>query len=98
MQKFLYFSPISKYFQQIEYFFTLTFLFTQAVRQFERAIILRNGKVRKNKAFGPGLVYFLPCVDTVKYTDLRIMCYAVPPQEVRYLPIFLIWHRYYYFP
>ncbi|XP_026739993.1 band 7 protein AGAP004871-like isoform X1 [Trichoplusia ni] len=52
-----------------------------AVRQFERAIILRNGKVRKNKAFGPGLVYFLPCVDTVKYTDLRIMCYAVPPQE-----------------
>ncbi|XP_021188401.3 band 7 protein AGAP004871-like [Helicoverpa armigera] len=51
------------------------------VRQFERAIILRNGKLRKNKAYGPGLVYVLPCVDTVKYTDLRIISYAVPPQE-----------------
>ncbi|CAH0626939.1 unnamed protein product [Chrysodeixis includens] len=52
-----------------------------AVRQFERAIILRNGKVLKNKYFGPGLVFFLPCVDSVKYSDLRIICYAVPPQE-----------------
>ncbi|XP_037299611.1 band 7 protein AGAP004871 [Manduca sexta] len=51
------------------------------VRQFERAIILRNGKIHKNQAFGPGLTYYLPCVDTVKFIDLRIICYAVPPQE-----------------
>ncbi|XP_063820982.1 protein unc-1-like isoform X2 [Ostrinia nubilalis] len=51
------------------------------VRHFERIIILRNGKIYKNRAFGPGLVYFLPCVDTVKYIDLRIACYVVPPQE-----------------
>ncbi|XP_031769532.1 band 7 protein AGAP004871-like [Galleria mellonella] len=51
------------------------------VRQFERAIILRNGKVHKNRAFGPGLICYLPCVDTIKFTDLRIICYAVPPQE-----------------
>ncbi|KAM3962392.1 band 7 protein AGAP004871-like [Aphomia sociella] len=51
------------------------------VRQFERAIILRNGKVHLNRAFGPGLIAYLPCVDTIKFTDLRIICYAVPPQE-----------------
>ncbi|CAH1644474.1 unnamed protein product [Spodoptera littoralis] len=51
------------------------------VRQFERAVILRNGKLRKNKAYGPGLIQYLPCVDTIKYVDLRIICYAVPPQE-----------------
>ncbi|CAH0728890.1 unnamed protein product, partial [Brenthis ino] len=52
-----------------------------AVRQFERVVILRNGKVYKNRAFGPGLVSYLPCVDTVKFIDLRTIVYAVPPQE-----------------
>ncbi|CAF4898287.1 unnamed protein product [Pieris macdunnoughi] len=50
-------------------------------RQFERAVILRNGKVHKNKAFGPGLLFYLPCVDSVKFIDLRTFCYEVPPQE-----------------
>ncbi|CAK1553804.1 unnamed protein product [Leptosia nina] len=50
-------------------------------RQFERAIILRNGKVHKNRAFGPGLLFYLPCVDSVKFIDLRTFCYEVPPQE-----------------
>ncbi|XP_073951596.1 stomatin-like [Choristoneura fumiferana] len=51
------------------------------VRQFERIVILRHGKVHKNRAFGPGLIFYLPCIDNVKYTDLRINCYTVPPQE-----------------
>lgn len=44
-------------------------------------IILRNGKIYKNQIFGPGLIFYLPCVDTVKYIDLRISHYTVPPQE-----------------
>ncbi|XP_072941036.1 stomatin-like isoform X4 [Epargyreus clarus] len=51
------------------------------VRQFERAVILRNGKVYKQRVFGPGLIFYLPCVDSVKFTDLRTICYDVPPQE-----------------
>ncbi|XP_075970793.1 stomatin-4-like isoform X1 [Anticarsia gemmatalis] len=51
------------------------------VRQFERVVILRNGKLRSNKVYGPGLIFYLPCVDSVKFTDLRIMCYDVRPQE-----------------
>ncbi|XP_050669122.1 stomatin-like isoform X1 [Leptidea sinapis] len=50
-------------------------------RQFERIIILRNGKVYKNRAFGPGLICYLPCVDSVKFVDLRTVCYEIPPQE-----------------
>ncbi|CAG4977235.1 unnamed protein product [Colias eurytheme] len=50
-------------------------------RQFERAVILRNGKVHKNRPFGPGLLFYLPCVDSVKFIDLRTLCYEVPPQE-----------------
>ncbi|CAH0407865.1 unnamed protein product [Chilo suppressalis] len=52
-----------------------------SVHQFERVVILRNGKIRKNRAYGPGLVTYLPCVDDVKSIDLRINCYCVPPQE-----------------
>ncbi|CAH2107127.1 unnamed protein product [Euphydryas editha] len=51
------------------------------VRQFERAVILRNGKVYKNQTYGPGLTYYLPCVDSVKFIDLRTYVYAVPPQD-----------------
>ncbi|XP_047527353.1 stomatin-like protein 3 [Vanessa atalanta] len=52
------------------------------VRQFERAVILRNGKVHKNRAYGPGLIFYLPCVDTIKFIDLRTFVYSVPPQDV----------------
>ncbi|XP_034824556.2 band 7 protein AGAP004871-like [Maniola hyperantus] len=52
------------------------------VRHFERAVILRNGHVYKNQPFGPGLIFYLPCVDSVKLLDQRTFCYAVPPQEV----------------
>jgi len=53
----------------------------RTVRQFERAIILRFGKI-----FGgirtPGLVCFVPCTDEVMTMDMRIKTYHVPSQEV----------------
>ncbi|KAJ8731851.1 hypothetical protein PYW08_014581 [Mythimna loreyi] len=57
------------------------FVIFVVVRQFERAVILRNGKLRSSVPYGPGLIQYLPCVDSVKFTDLRIFCYEVPPQE-----------------
>ncbi|XP_061377947.1 band 7 protein AGAP004871-like isoform X2 [Danaus plexippus] len=51
------------------------------VRQFEKAVILRNGKIHKNQPFGPGLVFYLPCVDAVHFIDLRTVCYEVPHQD-----------------
>ncbi len=33
-------------------------------------------------AKGPGLVFVLPCVDTIVKVDLRTTTFNVPPQEV----------------
>lgn len=37
---------------------------------------------RKGPAKGPGLVFYLPCVDTAIKVDLRTQSFNVPPQEV----------------
>ncbi|XP_073976461.1 band 7 protein AGAP004871-like [Rhodnius prolixus] len=52
------------------------------VNQFERAVILRFGKLRKGRARGPGLIFVLVCIDNVMKVDLRTATYAIPPQEV----------------
>lgn len=33
-------------------------------------------------ARGPGLVFIMPCIDTYRKLDLRVVSYAVPPQEI----------------
>jgi len=56
-------------------------LMFRTVKQFERAIVLRFGKI-----YGgirrPGLVFFLPCTDDVHTMDMRVKTYHVPSQEV----------------
>ncbi|CAB3243157.1 unnamed protein product [Arctia plantaginis] len=51
------------------------------VRQFERVVILRNGKLRHRETYGPGLIFYLPCIDSLKFLDLRVICHSVHPQE-----------------
>ncbi|XP_063532085.1 band 7 protein AGAP004871-like [Cydia strobilella] len=60
--------------------FSLACIFI-SVRQFERIVILRNGKILDNRCYGPGLICYLPCIDNIKYIDLRIMCHTLPPEE-----------------
>ncbi|KAH8361847.1 hypothetical protein KR200_002993, partial [Drosophila serrata] len=51
------------------------------VPEYIRLIILRLGRLRKG-AKGPGMVFYLPCIDDVQAVDMRTDVYKVLPQEV----------------
>ena len=73
-------------------------LHTQIVTEYERAVILRLGRLSSKKAKGPGksstkqfqfnsiiwlgLFFVIPCTDTVNKIDLRTITLDIPPQEV----------------
>lgn len=50
------------------------------IRQYERAIIFRLGRVQPLK--GPGLIFVIPFVDRLKRVDMRMRAFKVPPQEI----------------
>ncbi|CAF3951061.1 unnamed protein product [Rotaria magnacalcarata] len=54
----------------------------KVVQEYERAVILRLGRIIPGGAKGPGLFFILPCVDTIIKVDLRTATFNVPPQEV----------------
>ena len=55
----------------------------QVVQEYERAVIFRLGRLRKGRACGPGIFFFVPCIDTYRIVDLRTVSFDVPAQEVR---------------
>lgn len=64
-------------------FFPLApFFIIKVVAQYEKAVILRLGCIRKGGAAGPGLFFFLPCVDEIHVVDMRTISFDVPPQEI----------------
>lgn len=58
------------------------FLCMQVISEYQRAIVFRLGRVRKGGAVGPGLLWILPCLDSVQVVDLRTVSFDVPPQEI----------------
>jgi len=63
--------------------FPLSLFFTvNIVREYERAVIMRMGRMRSGGAQGPGLFFVLPCIDTATKIDLRIDARDVDPQEI----------------
>ncbi|KAJ0022261.1 hypothetical protein NQD34_009751, partial [Periophthalmus magnuspinnatus] len=65
----------------------LTFPFTliccvKIVKEYERAVIFRLGRITDRKPKGPGLFFVLPCTDTFVKVDLRTVSFDIPPQEV----------------
>ena len=52
----------------------------RVVREYERAIVFRLGRLLPVK--GPGLVMLIPLADRMVRVDLRIVTLTVPPQEV----------------
>ena len=56
--------------------------FSQIVKEYERAVILRLGRLTGRRAKGPGLFFILPCIDRVEVVDMRTVTLDVPPQEV----------------
>ncbi|PAA93388.1 hypothetical protein BOX15_Mlig033788g2 [Macrostomum lignano] len=63
--------------------FPFSFIFClRVIAQYERAVILRFGRILSTEATGPGLIFTMPCMDSVKRVDLRTMTFDVPTQEV----------------
>uniref|UniRef100_A0A8D0LCC9 Podocin n=1 Tax=Sphenodon punctatus TaxID=8508 RepID=A0A8D0LCC9_SPHPU len=52
------------------------------VQEYERAIVLRFGRLLPGRARGPGLFFFLPCLDTYHKVDLRLKTLEIPLHEV----------------
>ncbi|CAF0920381.1 unnamed protein product [Adineta steineri] len=54
----------------------------KVVQEYERAVILRLGRILPGGAKGPGLFFILPCIDSIMKVDLRTATFNVPPQEI----------------
>jgi erythrocyte band 7 integral membrane protein len=52
------------------------------VKEYERAVILRLGRILPGGAKGPGIFFILPCIDSIITVDLRTITFDVPPQEI----------------
>uniref|UniRef100_A0A914W4U4 Band 7 domain-containing protein n=1 Tax=Plectus sambesii TaxID=2011161 RepID=A0A914W4U4_9BILA len=58
------------------------FFCLKIVQEYERAVIFRLGRLVSGGAKGPGLFFILPCIDTYRKVDLRVVSFDVPPQEI----------------
>lgn len=58
------------------------FFSIKIVREYERAVIMRLGRIFDGGAKGPGLFFILPCIDDIITVDLRTITFDVPPQEI----------------
>lgn len=61
------------------------FLLMSAIRilkEYERGVIFRLGRLLGGGAKGPGLILLIPVVDKMQKVDLRVITEDVPPQDV----------------
>uniref|UniRef100_A0A0N4Z102 PHB domain-containing protein n=1 Tax=Parastrongyloides trichosuri TaxID=131310 RepID=A0A0N4Z102_PARTI len=58
------------------------FLCIKIVKEYERAVIFRLGRLLPGKAKGPGLFYVNPFIDKISIMDMRVVSFLVPPQEI----------------
>ena len=61
-------------------FLIARFDFLLRLNEYERAVILRFGKV--NRVGGPGWTFVLPPLESAKIVDLRAKTLDIPPQDV----------------
>ncbi|XP_031594917.1 stomatin-like isoform X1 [Oreochromis aureus] len=52
------------------------------VKEYQRAIIFRLGRLLSGGAKGPGLFFVLPCTDNFINVDMRTVTFNIPPQKV----------------
>ncbi|XP_068707010.1 stomatin-like protein 1 [Montipora foliosa] len=57
------------------------FFCLKVIKDFERAVIFRLGRLLPPK--GPGVVFINPCIDTWTRVDTRARAFSVPPQQIR---------------
>ncbi|XP_062470969.1 stomatin-like protein 3 [Pezoporus occidentalis] len=54
----------------------------KVIREYERAVVFRLGRILSKKAKGPGIILILPCTDTFVKVDLRTVACNIPLQEI----------------
>ncbi|XP_071064239.1 stomatin-like protein 3 [Dasypus novemcinctus] len=54
----------------------------KVIKEYERAVVFRLGRIQADKARGPGLILILPCIDVFVKVDLRTITCNIPPQEI----------------
>jgi len=52
------------------------------IKEYERAVVMRLGRINGRGVKGPGLFWILPCMDSIRVIDLRTISFDVPPQEI----------------
>lgn len=52
------------------------------VSEYERAVVFRMGRIRDERASGPGIFFLLPCIDEIRVVDLRTVTCVIKPQEI----------------
>ncbi|CAH2311416.1 podocin [Pelobates cultripes] len=57
-------------------------LCVKIVREYERAVIFRLGRLLPGRAKGPGLFFYLPCLDKCHKLDLRLKTFEVPFHQI----------------
>ena len=67
---------------QVSCYLLLTFLANYYLKEYERAVIFRLGRLVTGGARGPGVFFVIPCLDVYEKIDMRTATYDVPPQEV----------------
>src|SRR6476660_635100 len=55
-------------------------LFIRILREYERGVVFRLGRLLPQK--GPGVVFLIPVIDRIVKVDLRTITLTIPPQEV----------------
>jgi len=50
------------------------------VKEYERAVIFRLGRMMKPR--GPGIIYVIPVIEKMSRMDLRVITLDIPPQDV----------------
>uniref|UniRef100_A0A8C8VN15 Stomatin like 3 n=1 Tax=Pelusios castaneus TaxID=367368 RepID=A0A8C8VN15_9SAUR len=63
-------------------FWYIYFDMSMVIKEYERAVIFRLGRIVSKRAKGPGLIFILPCTDIFTRVDLRTVSCNIPPQEV----------------
>lgn len=47
----------------------------QVIKEYERVVIFRIGRLVFGGARGPGMIFIIPCIDTYRKIDLRFVLF-----------------------
>ncbi|KRK02573.1 uncharacterized protein Dyak_GE25367, isoform B [Drosophila yakuba] len=54
----------------------------RVMSEYERAVILRLGRLRPKPPRGPGLIFIVPCIDVLAVVDIRTRSFDLHRQEI----------------